>query len=107
MVILDVDVMDSDLSAFQLRMMFVISGCSKPKGLAIKSGLEQELGEGVNHGRLYPNLDTLVEKGYVEKGELDRRTNYYEMTEQGENLLSAFQYWCDQQRHEDTLSHLN
>jgi DNA-binding PadR family transcriptional regulator len=38
---------------------------------------------GINHGRLYPNLDTLVEKGLIEKGERDRRTNFYRTTRRG------------------------
>jgi len=37
----------------------------------------------IHHGRLYPNLDTLVEKGLVEKGEKDRRTNVYTLTRRG------------------------
>jgi len=47
----------------------------------------------VNHGRLYPNLDTLVEKGMVEKGQRDRRTNFYTLTSRGRRELSARQDW--------------
>ncbi|MFO7907959.1 MAG: helix-turn-helix transcriptional regulator [Pirellulaceae bacterium] len=46
-------------------------------GLAIKEELEDYYEKEIHHGRLYPNLDTLVEKGLVEKGQRDRRTNYY------------------------------
>lgn len=95
-----------ELTAFQIHLLFMISGCEKPKGLAVKSGLENDSDQEINHGRLYPNLDTLVEKELVEKGELDRRTNYYETTDRGEKLLDEYQYWQDQQRHEDTLAHL-
>jgi DNA-binding PadR family transcriptional regulator len=52
-------------------------------GLAIKRELEEYYGEEVNHGRLYPNLDDLVERGFVEKSELDKRTNQYELTDEG------------------------
>ncbi|PGF14382.1 hypothetical protein CP556_22015 [Natrinema sp. CBA1119] len=34
---------------------------------------------------MYPNLDTVVNKDLVEKGQLDRRTNYYAITENGED----------------------
>ena len=52
----------------------------------------------VNHGRLYPNLDELVEDGYLEKGDLDRRTNYYELTEYGEEQLDEYINWLQEQR---------
>ena len=44
-------------------------------------------------GRLYPNLDTLVEKGLVEKGEKDRRTNVYTVTKCGQRELEARRDW--------------
>jgi DNA-binding PadR family transcriptional regulator len=47
----------------------------------------------IHHGRLYPNLDTLVEKGLVEKGELDRRTNYYTLTRRGQREITARNEW--------------
>ncbi|QCW04554.1 PadR family transcriptional regulator [Natrinema pallidum] len=55
-------------------------------GLAIKHRLEPQYGD-VNHGRLYPNLDTLVERGLVEKSTLDKRTNQYALTDDGRGLL--------------------
>ena len=71
-----------NLTAFQTNILTILS--KEPMyGLAIKCELEDFYGEEVNHGRLYPNLDTLVEKGYVEKSELDKRTNQYELTEEG------------------------
>jgi DNA-binding PadR family transcriptional regulator len=59
-----------------------------PYGLEIKHPLEADHGE-VNHGRLYPNLDGLADDGLVEKGELDKRTNSYELTDAGRDLLEA------------------
>ena len=71
-----------NLTAFQHNILVILS--EEPMyGLAIKRELEDFYGEEVNHGRLYPNLDTLVEKGFVEKSELDKRTNQYELTDQG------------------------
>jgi len=52
-------------------------------GLAIKRQLESYYDSEVNHGRLYPNLDDLVEEGLVEKSELDKRTNQYALTDTG------------------------
>lgn len=41
----------------------------------------------VNHGRLYPNLDTLIEEDYVIRGQRDRRTNEYRMTKAGAQYI--------------------
>lgn len=66
---------------------------SAPYGLAIKREVEALYGEEVNHGRLYPNLDDLVNTGYVTKHEKDRRTNGYKATEKAVDSLAA--YLCD------------
>ncbi|MFB6155190.1 MAG: PadR family transcriptional regulator, partial [Haloferacaceae archaeon] len=50
----------------------------------------------IHHGRLYPNLDTLVEKGLVEKGQRDRRTNYYTLTRRGRREIDARREWENQ-----------
>ena len=82
-----------DLTGFQRDLLYVIAGREEPHGLAIKEELEAYYESEVNHGRLYPNLDTLVEKGLVEKGQRDRRTNYYTLTGRGRRELSARQDW--------------
>jgi transcriptional regulator, PadR family len=71
----------------------VIAGKDRPHGLAIKDELEGYYETEIHHGRLYPNLDTLVEKGLVEKGELDRRTNYYSLTRRGNREIEARRDW--------------
>jgi len=85
-----------DLTGFQRDLLYVIAGRDDPHGLAIKEELESYYESDVNHGRLYPNLDTLVEKGLVEKGQRDRRTNFYSLTSRGERELSARQDWESQ-----------
>ncbi|SEW07384.1 PadR family transcriptional regulator [Halobacterium jilantaiense] len=71
-----------DLTAFQKNILNVL-GEEARYGLAIKRELEDYYGQEVNHGRLYPNLDDLVNKGLVEKSELDKRTNEYALTDDG------------------------
>ena len=78
-----------DLTGFQRDLLYVIAGKDKPHGLAIKDELEDYYETEIHHGRLYPNLDTLVEKGLVEKGELDRRTNYYSLTRRVRREIEA------------------
>jgi len=82
-----------DLTGFQRDLLYVIAGKDRPHGLAIKDELEDYYETEIHHGRLYPNLDTLVEKGLVEKGELDRRTNYYSLTRRGGREIEARRDW--------------
>lgn len=81
------------LTAFQRDVLFVISDLGAPKGLAIKSELQEYYGDDVNHGRLYPNLDELVERGHVTKGQRDKRTNEYELTDEGRDAMVARMAW--------------
>ena len=64
-----------DLTGFQRDCLYVIAGLDSPHGLAIKDELNDYYEKEIHHGRLDPNLDTLVDKGLVEKGERDQRTN--------------------------------
>ena len=85
-----------DLTGFQRDLLYVIADLNNPKGLAIKDELEGYYGAEINHGRLYPNLDTLVDKGLVEKGSIDDRTNAYSLTQRGERELDARREWEDE-----------
>ena len=62
----------------------------------IKEQLEDYYEGEIHHGRLYPNLDTLVDKGLVEKGQKDRRTNVYSITRRGAREIEARREWEDQ-----------
>lgn len=85
--------MMEQLTGFQRDILYVISGLEEPHGLAIKDELEDYYEHEVNHGRLYPNLDDLVENGFVKKGELDRRTNSYTLTDSGYRALETRREW--------------
>lgn len=82
-----------DLTAFQRDLLFVIAGREQPHGLALKEVLEQSYETEINHGRLYPNLDDLVDAGLVEKGQIDRRTNSYTITDAGMALIEDRRDW--------------
>ncbi|MBX0288508.1 PadR family transcriptional regulator [Haloarcula salinisoli] len=92
-----------DLTGFQRDLLYAIAGLEEPHGLAIKSELEGYYENEINHGRLYPNLDTLVDKGLVEKGEKDRRTNVYVVTGRGNRELEARREWEQQYLDEELL----
>jgi len=83
----------SDLTAFQRDCLVVIAKQDDPHGLAVKQEMERLYDEEVNPGRLYPNLDTLHEKGLIEKGTKDKRTNEYRISARGRRELSSHIKW--------------
>ncbi|MUV57123.1 DNA-binding transcriptional regulator, PadR family [Halogeometricum rufum] len=84
-----------ELTGFQRDLLYVIAGSDRPSGQEIKERIGKDVGE-VNHGRLYPNLDALVEEGLVDKGQQDRRTNYYTISEEGQRAIHERREWEDQ-----------
>lgn len=84
-----------DLTGFQRDLLYVVAGLDQPKGLAIKDVVDDYHATETNHGRLYPNLDALVEKGLVRKGKKDERTNEYELTDRGAGEIRARRAWED------------
>lgn len=82
-----------DLTAFQRDLVYVIADMDEPNGLEVKDRLEEYYDDEIRHGRLYPNLDTLVERGLVEKGMVDQRTNKYILTRAGKTTLGEHLDW--------------
>jgi PadR family transcriptional regulator, regulatory protein PadR len=82
-----------DLTGFQRDLLYTVGGLDDPHGLAIKEELEEYYGKEIHHGRLYPNLDTLVDKGLIEKSQADRRTNVYSVTQRGKREIEARRDW--------------
>jgi DNA-binding PadR family transcriptional regulator len=81
-----------ELSAFQQNILSILA--EEPRyGLAIKRELESYYDDEVNHGRLYPNLDEMVEMGLVEKSERDKRTNEYSLTTDGIDAIADQLRW--------------
>ena len=85
-----------DLTGFQRDLLYVVNGLDEPHGLAVKEDLENYYEKEIHHGRLYPNLDALVEKGLMEKGQVDRRTNFYALTQRGQREIEARNDWEQQ-----------
>lgn len=82
-----------DLTRFQRDLLYTIAGLDKPHGLAIKDEVEDYYETEIHHARLYPNLDILVEKGLVEKGSKDQRTNSYTLTRRGRSEIQDRREW--------------
>jgi len=63
-------------------------------GQAIRRQIERNRDANINHGRLYPNLDVLVEAGLVKKGSVDERTNAYRPTQRAREMVrQELQSW--------------
>jgi hypothetical protein len=78
----------TDINAFQRDCLVAIAALDdSPKGTAIQDWLEVEYDEELNHGRVYPALNDLVEDDLLEKGSRDGRTNEYALTEAARRLL--------------------
>ncbi|ELY76119.1 transcriptional regulator PadR family protein, partial [Natrinema pellirubrum DSM 15624] len=75
----------------------MITGRDDPQGLSIKGELKEYYENEIHYGRLYPNFDTVVDKElvYKDKGEADKRTNYYTITVRGRRELEDRWEWED------------
>jgi len=81
-----------ELTEFQKNIVNVLVGGDK-YGLAIKSELEEYYDDEVSHGRLYPNLDRLVNSDYIEKRPRDERTNEYGLTDEAREKIREEMEW--------------
>jgi DNA-binding PadR family transcriptional regulator len=86
------DIHPTDLTQFQLDLLAVMAEDAR-KGTAIMARLRPYYGTDINHGRTYPNLDTLIEMGLADKRALDQRTNEYSITDEGRYVLRERVQW--------------
>lgn len=84
-----------ELSAFQRDMLAIIAEKDEEYGLGIKREMRDLYGDEINHGRLYPNLNTLNEMGLIDKEPLDKRTNGYSITPDGRDAVKHLSTWLD------------
>lgn len=87
----------AELTDFRRDILIILSASDILKGLEVKEELENYYADEIHHGRLYPNLDELVENGFVEKTEIDKRTNGYSLTEIGQAHVKARRRWEEKQ----------
>jgi len=85
----------ADLTAFQRDILRILTHEDHRKGTAIRAELEDYYGVDVSHGRVYPNLDQLVEKGFLAKSQRTRRTNEYGLTDAAHDALADRDAWVD------------
>lgn len=82
-----------DLTAFQRDTLYTVASLEEPYGLEIRDELSTYYDTDVNHGRLYPNLDELADRGYLEKRRHDGGKNTYSLTEAGRERLIERHEW--------------
>ncbi|WP_092907941.1 helix-turn-helix transcriptional regulator [Halostagnicola kamekurae] len=83
----------NQLSSFERNILFVLAKLGPSKGVVVKNELQNLYDQEINHGRLYPNLDDLVDVGYVDKSERDQRTNEYALTNKAQKALQTQLNW--------------
>lgn len=81
-----------ELSGFQRDLLFVV-GLEEPNGQELLDEMAASLSEDTRSGRLYTDLNDLVERGLLEKDRKDGRTNLYTLTERGRRTLEARHEW--------------
>ena len=91
----------NDLTGIQRDMLYIIHSIENPSGVEIQTAIEAHYDEEVSHGIIYPNLDKLVDAGLVARGEYNRRTNKYELTDRGRQTIRDRLRW--EQRHATDL----
>lgn len=81
----------SELTMFEFTILTTLARLEHTPapvaGLTIKTDLQQLYHTDINHGRLYPALDTLTSTDLITKEPYDGRTNHYTLTPQGRQLL--------------------
>ena len=74
------------LNGFQRDLLTVIADNEGSTGLTLKEKVEEARREDITRGRLYRNLDILVDEAFVEKRKRKATNSYYLTTEGRERL---------------------
>ncbi|MFC7157712.1 helix-turn-helix transcriptional regulator [Halomarina halobia] len=82
----------TDLTAFQINLLCLIYRFGPVAGVTLQNALEELYPEDINHGRLYPSLDRMVDSGLASKQtkESDKRRKEYDLTGRGEWVAEEY-----------------
>lgn len=81
------------LHALQREMLVLVADYGDPCGQDIKRELEEYHDATIRSEQLYHHLDSLCERGFVEKHHADGRTNAYVITDAGREWLERQTNW--------------
>lgn len=87
---------DHDLTRFRVDLLVAAGRLGGASGQDLRRTLADAYGvdlDEINHGRLYPNLDDLVDVGLLDRGQRDRRTNEHTLTDAGRRVLDDRAAW--------------
>lgn len=82
-----------DLSSIQRDLLYVIAAANEPTGPNINDRLSEYYQKEVSAGNFYPTLDSLVNKGLIDKHSDDGCTNRYTLTDDGRDTLQTRRHW--------------
>ena len=88
--------MMNDLNNTERDMLTVIAGLDAPMGTEITAELEEYYDTEVTAGRIYPQLDAMIEKGLIRKEDKNGLANEYHLTKRGVRDLQAHREWENQ-----------
>jgi len=89
-----------ELTGFQRDILYCAAAVDDPYGLKIGREMENYASPDIYHGRLYPNLNTLVNKGLLKKEKKDDRSNLYILTPEAKQLIIERRRWEEQKLEE-------
>lgn len=91
------DVRPGDLTLFRVECLAAIAHLDAEQevvnGLEVLETVANRLDVESRHGRIYPNLEWLIERELVEKQKVNGRTNAYSLTSLGTQALRFFGEW--------------
>lgn len=88
------------LTGFQRDLLYCAASLDDPYGLEIGREVERYSSLDLNNGRLYQNLNTLAEKGLINKKQKDDRTILYMISSEAEKIIEKRQKWEDKKLEE-------
>ena len=82
-----------ELTAFQRDLLYVVAANDGEHGQTLSDALEAYDYDKVLHGRLYPALRELAERGLIEQFEIDGRTTGNRLTDHGRRAIEERRVW--------------
>ena len=83
----------NNLTALQRDLLYLISGLDNPDTQALRASLEEYYVEDMRQDRLYPNMNTLVEKGLITKKQQGTYQDCYRITRRGRQEIKDHREW--------------
>lgn len=90
------------LTRVQRDILIIIAGIGPTEGVTIGDELDEYYHSSVSYQQVYHALEGLVESEYIKKRS-QGKSNQYQITPDGENVLSIHRDWQDRVRNRETM----